>query len=161
MPVTEQQARALAFLACAIRPHGAPRWDEGGVFANVMKVADRSLATVALAVVQAAEDRNAATPGVIAAAGPHWRPPEAAPPRETRTWTAAGFCHVCGQSVAGHRLTDHEPLSAAEYAAQLAKAPIDTARAVAGLRDVKATPPPVPPQPSTTAASVAPRGADQ
>ena len=150
MPVTEQQARALAFLAVAIRPHGAPRWDEGGVYANVMKIADRSLASVTIAVAQAAEDRKAATPGVIPTAGPHWRDPESAPRAETRTWTAEGFCNVCGQPVDGHRLTDHEPVSAAQYAAQLAKQPIDTSRAVQGLRDIKATEPP-PGRPDDTA----------
>jgi hypothetical protein len=154
MPVTEQQARAIAFLAASVRPHGAAKWDEGGIFANVMKVADRQLSTVVIAVIQAAEDRGAKNPGVIPTAGPHWRDPESAPKPPTQKWTAEGFCNVCGQPIDGHRLTDHEPISAAEYAAQLAKQPIDVHRAVLALRDIKATediahpePPPTRPAP--------------
>ena len=139
MPVTDQQARAIAFLAASVRPHGASRWDEGGIYANVMKVADRQLSTVVIAVMQAAEDRGALSPGVIPTTGPHWRDPGSAPKPATRPWSAAEFCHVCGQAVDAHRASDHAPESAGEYARRLAAQPIDVARAVGGLRDIKAT----------------------
>lgn len=153
MPVTEQQARAIAFLAASVRPTGAARWDEAGVFANVMKVADRQLSTVVIAVIQAAEDRKAQNPGVIPTRGPHWRTPESAPRAETQPYSADKFCHVCGQVLAGHRLVDHEPMSAAQYAQELAAQPIDVHRAVEALREVKSTEAPparVKPTPGTT-----------
>lgn len=97
MPVTEQQARAIAFLAAAARPHGASKWDEAGVYANVMKVADRSLASVVIGAMQAAEDRGAHSPGVIPTAGPHWRDPGSAPaPRSP--FDPAVTCGICGLS---------------------------------------------------------------
>lgn len=95
MPVTEQQARAITFLAMAARPTGAPRWDEGGVYANVMKVADRAVGAVTIAVIQAAEDRNAQSPGVIPTNGPHWRDPAAAPAEERPRFDAMRTCSVC------------------------------------------------------------------
>lgn len=99
MTVTEQQARALTFLAMACRPTGAPRWDEAGVFANIMKVADRGIGTVTIAVVQAAEDRTAATPGVIPKPGKHWRTPEAAPVEERHPkYDPRLVCHICNLS---------------------------------------------------------------
>lgn len=95
MPVNEQQARAITFLAMAARPTGAPRWDEGGVYANVMKVADRAVGAVTIAVIQAAEDRNAQSPGVIPTNGPHWRDPAAAPTEERPRFDAMRTCSVC------------------------------------------------------------------
>lgn len=73
MTATDQQLRALAFLAKACRPNGARRWDEAGIMAALAKVADRSLAEVVLATVRAAADRDCETPGVIPTAGSHWR----------------------------------------------------------------------------------------
>jgi hypothetical protein len=73
--VTREQAEMLTELVIACRPHGAARWDRPGVFAAIGKVKGRSLASVIVAAIQAAEDRNAETPGVIASAGPHWRAP--------------------------------------------------------------------------------------
>lgn len=113
MSVSEQQARAIAFLAAAARPHGARRWDEAGIYANIMKVADRSLATVTIAVMQAAEDRNAQSPGVIPTAGPHWRAPEQAPAevRELRPrYDPRKVCHVCAQPT-HQSASDHAFLS--------------------------------------------------
>jgi hypothetical protein len=74
MPVTQDQARALAQLAVDCRPTEARRWDIQGVYAAIGKVRDRHLADVILAVIRAADDRNAETPGVINAPGSlHWR----------------------------------------------------------------------------------------
>lgn len=117
MSVSEQQARAIAFLAAAARPHGARRWDEAGIYANIMKVADRSLATVTIAVMQAAEDRNAQSPGVIPTTGPHWRAPEHAPAevRELRPrYDPRKVCNVCGLAPQFHEtppIDDHAFLS--------------------------------------------------
>jgi hypothetical protein len=98
MTVTDQQLRAIAYLTLAARPVGAPRWDEQGVLANLAKCRDRSVAALTIAAVQAAEDRGAATPGVIPTPGPHWRQPtpaEATQPREV--FDRATFCGVCSE----------------------------------------------------------------
>ena len=96
MPATDQQLRAIAFLVAACRPYGCKPWDESGIYSNLAKVRDRSLPALVIAAVQAAEDRNAATPGVIPSAGPHWRAPEAAPvPRQTEP--AHAMCATCGE----------------------------------------------------------------
>lgn len=78
MSVTDDQARAITYLAAACRPKGAPRWDERGIFQNVMKIADRSLPMVIEHVIRHATDAKARTPGVIAGS---FTPP--APPPET------------------------------------------------------------------------------
>ena len=72
MTVTDQQLRALTYLALACRPVGAPRWDEAGTYANIAKVRDRSLPMLIIAVINAAADRKLASPGVIPKPGPHW-----------------------------------------------------------------------------------------
>jgi hypothetical protein len=117
MPVNQQQMRAIAFLAAAARPNGAKAWDEDGIVANIAKVADRSLGAVVIAVMQAAKDRNAQTPGVIASAGPHWRNPETAPTAAKVAYDANGFCSTCGQTAATCRVRfsdDHPFVSVAE-----------------------------------------------
>lgn len=143
MPVNEQQARAIAFLAVAARPHGASRWEEAGVLANIAKIRDRNLASVVIAVMQAAEDRGATTPGVIPTAGPHWRDPGSAPPppsepydRETYCGTCSEPRHRCEQLWAG----DHEFESVARAAARrAAEHDDDLAYARQAIGDAKAT----------------------
>ena len=98
MPVTDQQLRAIAFLASACRPIGCKAWDETGILANVTKVRDRSLGSVIIAAVQAAEDRNAVTPGVIPSAGPHWRTPDAAPVTSADKINPGEHCAGCGKA---------------------------------------------------------------
>lgn len=66
MSVTDDQARAITYLAAACRPKGAPRWDEQGIYAQVMKIADRNLPMVIEHVIRHASDAKARTPGVIA-----------------------------------------------------------------------------------------------
>lgn len=96
MTMTKDQAQMLASLACAVRPHGATRWDEAGVIANIAKVKERSLADVVMAVMRAAADRKVASPGVIPTAGPHWneRLTEVTSPRPSR----GPYCVHCGQA---------------------------------------------------------------
>lgn len=92
----DQELRAIAFLAARCRPAGCKQWDETGIYANLKKVADRSLGSITIAAIQAAEDRNAATPGVIPTPGPHWRAPEPAPtPAERTDWST--LCEICKQ----------------------------------------------------------------
>jgi hypothetical protein len=152
MPVTEQQARAIAFLAVAARPTGASRWDEAGVYANIIKVADRSLGSVVIATMQAAEDRNAHSPGVLPTAGPHWRNPESAPPKPLNVWDHDTICTTCSRPEAQckavrHADDDHEFVSRA-HAAQAAARPAEAvARIVTDLREQKATVPPPRPEP--------------
>lgn len=117
MPVTDQQIRAIAFLAAAARPTGCRPWDESGIVANIAKVRDRSLSAVVIAVMQAAEDRNAATPGVIATNGPHWRDPASAPVAR-EPYDPMRVCGTCGEEQTRCRVMwsgDHEYLSVAEH----------------------------------------------
>lgn len=72
MPVSAQAQRALAFEAKQIRndlcAHNrrARQWDEGGIAAQIAKVAHLHHADVALAVIRAADDPELDTPGAIA-----------------------------------------------------------------------------------------------
>lgn len=97
MPVTDQQARALAFIASAVRPHRASTWDEAGIVANIAKVRDRDLAAVALAVIRAASDREAKSPGVIPTNGPHWSERLVEPKWEPNILSRDERCSVCSQ----------------------------------------------------------------
>lgn len=111
MPATDQQLRAIAFLAVTCRPHGARTWDEAGVFANLAKVRDRSLGSITIAAIQAAEDRNADTPGVISKPGPHWRTPQAAPTTAADKTDPSAHCATCGHTETACRMRwagDHE-----------------------------------------------------
>lgn len=95
MPVTKPQAQLLAALAVACRPTRAPTWDEAGVVANIAKVADRSLAEVALAVIKAASDRECVSPGVIPSNGSHWQEqlkPEKWAPERVEPGERCGTC---------------------------------------------------------------------
>jgi hypothetical protein len=140
MPVTDQQARAIAFLACAVRPHGASKWDEAGVLANVLKVRDRSLSSVVIATMQAAEDRNAQSPGVLPTAGPHWRNPETAPRIVLNTWDANAICTTCSRQEAQcktvrHADDDHPYVSRAANAKAASRPPEAVAAIVTDLRN--------------------------
>jgi len=99
MPLTDQDIRALVHLATACRPNGAPRWDEAGIYASIAKVRNLHLADVALAVIRAADDAGAKTPGVIAnTSAPNWQERSAPRPRPLDPYDANRFCHVCGRS---------------------------------------------------------------
>lgn len=120
MPLTDQNIRALVHLAVACRPSGAPRWDEAGIFASIAKVRQLNLADVALAVIRAADDANAKTPGVIAnTSAPNWQERATNRPAPRDPYDPARFCHVCGRS--SHACTsDHEFETEIEYARRLA-----------------------------------------
>jgi hypothetical protein len=81
--LTDQDARALTYLACRIRKEtrGAREWDEAGTFAEVAKLVGQNLAITIERVTRHAADVEAKTPGAIrrpfvpAAPGPEaWRP---------------------------------------------------------------------------------------
>lgn len=117
MPVNQQQAQMLAALAVACRPHRAPTWDEAGVVANIAKVRDRDLATVTLAVIRAASDKDARSPGVIPTRGPHWSERLAEPKWEPTVIPRADRCSVCSleRSTCETRYSDdHDFISAAD-----------------------------------------------
>lgn len=134
MPVTDQQARAIAYLAAAVRPHRAPTWDEAGIVANIAKVRDRDLATVTLAVIRAASDRDAKSPGVIPTNGPHWSEKLAEPKWQPTILAPEERCSICSQPedrcrALNVRAADgHDFLSAA--AAARHKADPDQAKAI-------------------------------
>jgi hypothetical protein len=101
MPVTREQAEMLVEIAVACRPTGAPVWNRPGIFAAIGKVKGRSLASVTIAVVQAAEDRMAESPAVIASAGPHWRQPIPGDRPANFPPKAEVACRTCGKEVGG------------------------------------------------------------
>lgn len=116
MPATDQQLRAIAYLVKDCRPHGARVWHEDGIYANLAKVRDRSLGSIVIAAIQAAEDRNAATPGVIPTPGPHWRTPEAAVVTPADKVAPSEHCTTCGHTESACRMRwagDHEFVSVA------------------------------------------------
>lgn len=97
MPVTKDQAQMLAALASACRPHGATTWDAPGILAAIGKVKHIALADVMRAVANAADDRAANTPGVIAnLRSACWqdRPVRPAP---TEVLTPAERCGICSE----------------------------------------------------------------
>lgn len=97
MPVTDQDARALAYLAARMRPHGARRWDEAGIVAAIGKVKHLALADVALAVVHAADDRSLETPAPIGnVRSTCWRERNPDRPAEHKPYVREHTCGVCG-----------------------------------------------------------------
>jgi len=110
MPLTDQDIRALVHLAVQCRPHGAPRWDEQGIFTSIAKVRTMQLADVALAVIRAANDANAKTPGVIAnTSAPNWKERSAPRPAPIEHYDRLAHCDVCGKTADRHGdLAGHE-----------------------------------------------------
>ena len=104
---TQQQHRAIAYLAHSIRPD----WDEPGIL-RVLDRVDPAVDLAALthaALTAAARRHDQTSPAIIAMTGDHWTPCIADRPSiAQRTWRP------------GH-VSDREPLTAAEiahYAAQ-------------------------------------------
>lgn len=112
MPLTDQDIRALTFLAGRCRPPGAPRWDEAGIAAAIAKVCHLHLADVALATIRAADDPHAKTPGVIAnPAAPNWRERGVDRPTVHAPFDRHTFCGTCGQPeprCRAHPRPDHD-----------------------------------------------------
>lgn len=127
----------LATLAVACRPYRAPTWDHAGIVANIAKVADRSLAEVALAVIRAAADREAASPGVIPSKGSHWdeqlKPPKWTPD-SSNPMLRCSTCDLHERDCRSRWSGDHD------YRPRAQRPDVDVARTVQGLRQVKATP---------------------
>lgn len=146
MPVTKDQAQMLAALAVASRPYRAPTWDEAGVVSAIAEIRNMSLPEVILRVIRAAADRDAKTPGVIPKNGPHAQEQLKPPKWEPDSHDAHERCSTCDLRPAECRRRwagDHE------YVARSEVPNLDAARAVAALRDIKATePPPERPQPA-------------
>jgi hypothetical protein len=65
--LTDQDARALTFLACRIRKEtkGAREWDEAGTFAEIAKLVGQNLPIACERVLRHAADVDAKTPGAI------------------------------------------------------------------------------------------------
>lgn len=96
--IDDQEIRAIAFLTARCRPSSATRWNEAGIAAKVREVAHLDLGTVIIAAIQAAQDRDAATPGVIPGPGPHWRNPETAPRPTPNVAPLGSRCTVCSET---------------------------------------------------------------
>lgn len=100
MSVTEQQARALAFLATHARPKGAPQWQETDVMAALRRVAHLDLHMVAMACLRAAGDPTCHTPSPIGNPASLAWVERLAAPAETRRPTppkAGEACWTCGR----------------------------------------------------------------
>lgn len=67
MPTTDQDARALTYLAKRLREetYGANTWDEAGIHAVIAKLIGRNLPTLVEQVTRHASDPEAKTPGAI------------------------------------------------------------------------------------------------
>lgn len=100
MTVTDQEARAITFLAASVRKtlHRAPTWDEAGIYDNVIRCREMALPEVILRVIRAAADRDAATPGVIPKNGPHANEVLKAPKWEPTVIDAADRCSICNKA---------------------------------------------------------------
>ena len=96
----EQQLRAIAFLASAIRPD----WRTTGIMAALRRRPDADIADLAIAAIWAAANRTEQhTPAVIALDGEHWHitggnPQPPAPQRLTDQET----CGYCYRDQTGH-----------------------------------------------------------
>lgn len=99
--IEKHQAQMLASLACAARPHGAPRWDEAGVMAAIRQVRHLDLAEVNQAVMTAARNRALTTPGAIGNTDSEvWRTAASSPSSTTSSepYDANGMCQICGKT---------------------------------------------------------------
>ncbi|HET7407347.1 MAG TPA: hypothetical protein VFJ21_09485 [Mycobacteriales bacterium] len=106
MPTTDQDARALTYLAKRLREetYGACRWDEAGIYAVIAKLIGRNLPTVVEQVTRHASDPEAKTPGAInrpflpdaPKAGPLYPPKRGEDcPRHPGQWaTSCGGCEA-------------------------------------------------------------------
>jgi hypothetical protein len=150
MPVSREQAQMLTTLAVACRPNGAPRWDAAGVMAEIGKVKDRQLADVILAVIRAADDRDAKTPGVISTPrSGHWRERGTDRPTTRHEWADdAHRCRTCSLPKAEcDRIWQDHPF---EPVGDRKRDPDTIAKITAALRQAKAETPPPQPMPETS-----------
>lgn len=94
MPTTDQDARALAYLARRLRADAnLPPWDEHGTFSVIAKHVGSNLDSIAERVIRHALDRHARTPGAI---NRPWSPP-APSERPARPPRPAEACATCGR----------------------------------------------------------------
>lgn len=139
MPVTREEAGALALLAASCRPTGASRWDHAGIVAAIGKVAHLALPEVVHALIRAAEDRTARTPSVITnLQSPHWRDRDPDRQRPRTPYDPAGYCGLCGKPLLGH-LGDHEPVRADKDSAQAVDSREGHAERLKRIRDEAAS----------------------
>lgn len=128
MPLTDQDIRALVYLAGRCRPHGAPQWDDAGTFSAIAKVRQLHLADVALSVIRAADDANAKTPGVIAnTSAPNWQE-RGTRPRQLEPFDRGTFCAVCQEPEDRCRriwAADHEYESIHQHTIRVARERIE------------------------------------
>ena len=97
MPITPEQAHALAPLIAAARPYGARRWDGAGIVAALKRVQHMALADVACAAFRAAADRTMDTPAPIGdTKSTAWRERLVEPPPTPVRHHRHG-CHICGK----------------------------------------------------------------
>lgn len=107
MPMTEQDARALAYLAGRLREetYGANKWDAPGIWAEVSPLVGQNLAVSIERVTRHAADPEAKTPGAIR------RPYTPGPPAPTHVRDVAPVgsrCTTCGRTERDCRRDDHE-----------------------------------------------------
>lgn len=122
MPVTKQQAQALASLIAASRPYGAHHWDTAGIYAAISRVKDRTLTEVIRAFTRGADDRTAETPAVVVTNPAYWieRSPERPanhPPRADQMCPvhgghATGCVGCAGDRLAGEASINIDPPAA-------------------------------------------------
>jgi hypothetical protein len=96
MSTTERDARALTYLARRLREdtHGAGKWDEPGVWAEVSALIGQNLAIAIERVTRHAADPEAKTPGAIRRP---YVPGPPAPVMERNIAPVGSRCTVCGE----------------------------------------------------------------
>ena len=95
MPTTDQDARALTYLARRLRDetHGANRWDDAGTYAVIAGLVGQNLAVTIERVIRHAADPDAKTPGAIRRPFTPPGPDMTGPPTPPKAHEA---CRVCG-----------------------------------------------------------------
>lgn len=98
MPLTDQDARALTYLARRLREdtYGANEWDVPGVYAVVSELIGQNLATSVESVTRHAADPEAKTPGAIRR--PFTPPPAVGARQPYEHLAPEDRCRICSKS---------------------------------------------------------------
>lgn len=140
MPLNDQDARALTYLACRIRKEtrGAREWDDAGTFAVISELIGQNLPLTIERVTRHAGDVDAKTPGAIKrpfvpaapVAGPRF-PAKSGEDCRIHPGEWADTCRAC----AADRLAgDVTPLRPTEAAPDVSARVLDLRRNVAPIR---------------------------
>ena len=106
--LTPTEIATLCGILAKLRPHGAPRWQEAGIRAALVKVQGLDAANALMAAIRLSQDRDAATPAQIglpasqcwAEKPGEWRAP-------TEPYDVGKVCGICDQPERRCKATEH------------------------------------------------------